>query len=58
MTRHLAPGSPPLTVGGPTPVASEPISDSEWEDLPDDGGEADTQDNLKKIAQAKKGQKK
>jgi hypothetical protein len=58
MTKHLAPGSPPLNVGGPTPVASEPISDSAWEDLPDDGGEADTQANLRKIAKAQKGTKK
>ena len=51
MTRHLAPGSPPLNVGDKVPVA-EPISDSSWEDLPD---EEDTRDNLKKIAKARKG---
>jgi hypothetical protein len=57
MTKHLAPGSPPLNIGDKAPVASEPISDSSWEDLPDDSGEAETQANLQKIAKAKKGTK-
>jgi hypothetical protein len=55
MTKHLAPGSPPLNVGDKAPVASEPVSDSGWEDLPDTS-EQDTQDNLRKIAKARKGQ--
>ena len=55
MTRHLAPGSPPLNVEDKKAPVAEPISDSAWEDLPD---EPDTQENLSKIAKARKGQKK
>jgi len=56
MTTRLAPGSPPLTKGGPPETG--PIADSEWEELDNLGDEEKAKANLTKIAKAKRSNKK
>jgi len=49
----MPPGAPKLTIDGKPVSAGDVLSDSEWEDLPDEEPEERTQTNLKRIAEQK-----
>lgn len=53
MTTKMPPGSPKLEWNGQESGEGDTLSDSSWDDLPEDQGKA-KQDNLRKIAKSQR----
>jgi hypothetical protein len=54
MTTRLAPDSPKLEMDGKVQPGDDKLSDSDWEDLDNPGQDEKAQENLTKIAKARR----